>query len=910
MQLLSTKTQIPPIRPALVARTDLIARLDHALAAGVGLFLVSAPAGYGKTTLLANWLAHLAHASAGENAALPAVHCGWLTLDDSDNDAFRFVSYLDAALGQAAAAHVLTAAVPAARETWSATLPPLINAIAGLSDAVLLVLDDYHHIAAQGVHDLVAALLDFMPANLHLAISTRADPPLPLARLRGRGQIVEVRQQDLRFSAAEAAQYLDQVLATPLAREQVAALTNRTEGWIAGLQMAAVSLQGRPDVAEFIDEFAGSHRHILDYLSEEVYRSQPTAVQRFLVQTAVLDRFDARLCAAVLTPDAATETPVTVQEAQRILEHLEHANLFVVPLDDARTWYRYHHLFADLLRLRLTQEEPEAAAQLHLRASRWFAAHDFLHEAIGHALAAGQPDHAAQLMEQAAEGTMMSSGVGALRAWLEALPASTLASHPLLCVYKAGALLLTGAPPEQVETLLRTALESRQAAVGGPVEVYQALLAAYQGRDDASTRLARHALELLPEHSPYFRSFALLLLALNTLSSDDDAEAAAQLYAALELSDRAGNAMNGILARCHLAELAVVRNRLAEAERLYRGALALANQFEHPENLRSFPLIGLGMLAYERNELALAQHHLEQGVNLLGSWGQQVGIQGFITLARVRRALGDEAGASAQEQAADAILEHSQAAADVMGRHALLRRALAALQSGDIATGEQMARAALVTGDLAAPAGDGSILHSQAAFVRAQLLSLRGSQRAALAELEAVQRTAAQHGRARLVLQALVEQALVQRRAGHVAAALDVLDAALHLAAPVGLVRIFVDCGPPMADLLRLAQRRGTEPAFTTRLLAAFAPPDERPPALSPVRVSAGAAPAVELSARELEILVLVAQGMTNQEIALHLTVAVSTIKTHINNICHKFAVPNRTAAVNAARRQHLLPPE
>ena len=332
MQLLATKTQIPPARPFLVARRDLLQRLDGVLASGGGLVLVSAPAGYGKTTLLAHWLAHLRSERDVTTAPHRNIRCGWLALDSGDNDPARFLCYLSAALQAADAAigpRFAAAVALAEQQNWGALLPQLVNEIAALSEPVLLVLDDYHHIAAQSVHDLVAALLEFMPANLHIAIVTRSDPPLPLARLRGRGRIVELRQSDLRFSATEAAQFLDGVLSTPLAMEHVAALTSRTEGWIAGLQMAAVSLRGRTDVAEFIAAFAGSHRHILDYLSEEVYRSQPEEVRRFLVRTSVLERFDAHLCAAVMAPEPPSAADIDAQEAQRMLEHLEHANLFL-----------------------------------------------------------------------------------------------------------------------------------------------------------------------------------------------------------------------------------------------------------------------------------------------------------------------------------------------------------------------------------------------------------------------------------------------------------------------------------------------------------------------------------------------------------------------------------------------------
>ena len=922
MQLLSTKTQIPPARPLLVARRDLLRRLDGALAPGIGLVLVSAPAGYGKTTLLASWLAHLCPAgdAACDDEATPRrhVHSAWLSLDTGDNDPARFLSYLAAALRQtdAGQAHCFASLdALAGMQTWGSVLSLFVDEVATLAEPMLLVLDDYHLVAAQAIHDAVASLLEFMPGNFHLAIATRSDPPLSLARLRGRGQILELRQGDLRFSVPEAAQFLDRTLKSTITQDHVAALTSRTEGWIAGLQMAALSLQGRTDAAEFIAAFTGSHRHILDYLSEEVYRNQSAEVRRFLVRTSVLERFDAQLCAAVTAPSIPGPAGIDAQEAQRILEHLEHANLFVVPMDDNRRWYRYHQLFADLLRLRLAQEQPEAVPLLHLRASEWFEQQQLIHEAIRHALAAQDYDRAAYLMERAAEVTMMSSEVATLRTWLEALPADTLRNHPLLCVYEAGAMLLAGEAPEQVEPLLRDALLREHNAIGGPVAVYLALLALYQGRDAVSKRLAQHALELLPVHSPFFRSFATLILALNNLNGDDDEVATERLREAMVISDRVGNIMNSVLARCHLGELAVLHNRLDEAEQLYTEALALADKLSHPEAVRGVPLIGLGILHYERNDLLRAQRCLEQGVELNLGWGQMGGVQGRAVLARVRRALGDPAGEEAIAHQIDAILAHSHAPVDVMGRYILINRARAALQAEDVATAERCARAAGVDPDDASDprSPPTTIIQCHECLVQAQLLSARGQPRAALHALEALQQGAASRGRERLVVQSLIEQALLHHRCGREAAALDALEGALSLAAASGAVRMFVDSDRAMVDLLRLALRRRNHAEFAARLLAACAePPAHDSSAQGAMMLPVAAAPPPgatipALSQRELEVLDLVAQGMTNQEIAARLTVALSTVKTHLNNICSKLDAPNRTAAVAVARRLCLL---
>jgi LuxR family maltose regulon positive regulatory protein len=954
IQLLSTKTEIPPSRPRLVVRRHLLQRLDDGLASGKCLFLVSAPAGYGKTTLLVNWLTHLRAAQRADDVPATKLHPVWLALDDADNDPARFLGYLGAALRQADGdlARCLMSAIPLTDlPEWDKVLPVLVNEIAAFPDPVLLVLDDYHQISAQPVHDVVTTLLEFRPGNLHLVIATRADPPLPLARLRGCGQITEIRQHDLRFSVTEAGEFLGQVMGLALAAEQVAALASRTEGWIAGLQMAAVSLQGHRDVgdvAAFIHAFTGSHRHILDYLSEEVYRRQPADVRRFLVQTSILERFCAPLCSVVMAGNAdptgaesSVVRPAAVSSGdsaravdtatvQQILEYLDRTNLFVVPLDDDRRWYRYHHLFADLLRQRLDQEEPGAAAGLHLRASQWFEQQQLVHEAIFHALAARSFDRAAQLMEWAAEAIMMASEVATLRSWLESLPQETLRAHPMLCVYEAGALLLASEAPEQAEARLRDAMQGGGHAIaGGPIAAYRALMAMLQGKEPQSMRLAHRALGLLPERSPYFRSLASLILALDTLFGGDDEVAIRQLREAQEMSDRAGNVMNSVLARCHLAELAMLHNRFAEAEQLYRDAVARGVDSGRPEPVGGFALLGLGIIQFERNELAGAQRALEEGIDLTRSWGQMGAIQGRVVLARVRRALGDATGAEAMLRAAEALLTRGPIPAAMLGPYVIFSRVRFSLHEGDLAAADRHARAAGLTLDAPsverAPPIPVELCYEQ--LMRAQLLVAHGRRRDALHMLEALQRMAASQGRARLVFLALLEQSLVHRALGHQDRALEALGAALGLAESSGCIRMFVDAGEPMADLLRLALRHAVHPEFVTRLLAAcaaepaaLAPTTELPPrsaemsvASSSTSPSSGVALQPEtsvpvLSPRELEVLDLAAQGLTNEEIALRLTVALSTVKTHINHICRKLEVPNRTAAAAKARRLRLLP--
>lgn len=914
LQLLATKTEIPRCRHYLVARPRLLHRLDDSMAAGCRLCLVSAPAGYGKTTVLADWLAHLLAAQPDAGASLPLAHAAWLTLDAGDNDPVRFLGYLCAALQlvDPDLAGSLAATFSAAdAPVWQSVLPALVNAVTLFPGAVLLVLDDYHCIAAQSVHDLVAGLLDFGPPNLYLVIATRSDPPLPLARLRSCGALTELRQHDLRFSLPEADEFLTRTLSCTLAASNVAALTSRTEGWIAGLQMAAVSLRGRTaaaDVTAFVEAFTGSHRHVLDYLAEEVYRCQPPAVRDFLLRTSVLERFCAPLCAAVTDGDAVL--------AQEILEQLEHTNLFVVPLDDERRWYRYHHLFAELLRNLLDRQQPQAVLAQHLAASRWFEQEQFLYEAIDHALAGGSYDHAAQLIETAVESVMMAGEVASLRRWLEALPAPTLRSHPILCLYEAAVLLLAGEPVDRVEQQMRADLLPfvDDSAAGldpldGPMVAFASLQAILQKHPNQSALLAHTALAILPERSPFFRSLASLILAFDAIFVGDDELAVRRLQQALAVSDLAGNSMNSVLARCHLAEFCVLRNCFGDAETLYQEAFAVAGGPASPRPIGGVPLLGLGVIQYERNDLASALRLLEQGIDLVQNWGKFGVVQGYVVLAKVRLALGDVAGAAALRHQVAGILARGSVPPVMLGPHALFDDVYCALQADDLAQADRLALAAGVPFEetLVALNPPLPLDRCYQALLQSRLLAAHGRCRTALEILNQLSVDASEQGRDHLVLEVRLAQALVYRRLNRWEAALDAFAAALSLAAVSGCVRSFVDAGEPAAELLRLALRHGLYPELGAHLLAAITAemPADEPPATAPRAGADGAA--VILSPRELQVLDLVDQGLTNEEIAQRLVVALSTVKTHLNHICVKLDARNRMAAAAKARHLGLL---
>jgi LuxR family maltose regulon positive regulatory protein len=639
--LLTTKLYIPPVRPGLVSRPRLIERLNEGLHRK--LTLISAPAGFGKTTLLSEWVHR-------RSEVTPPLPVAWVSLDEGDNDPTRFLAYVIAALQTLALSQVegieanigkgaLGALQSPQPPPMESVLTALINEIVTIPDSFALVLDDYHMIEAQPIHDALTFLLDHLPSQMHLVIASRADPPLPVARLRGRGQLTELRVDDLRFTPDEVAEFLNRIMGLGLSVDDITALDSRTEGWIAGLQMAAVSMQGRENISGFVAEFTGSQHYILDYLIEEVLQRQSESVQSFLLQTSILERMSGPLC------DAITGTG----NSHAMLEHLEHANLFVFPLDDNHHWYRYHILFADLLRQRLHRAQPDLVPTLHRRASEWYEQNGHTAAAIDHALSAGDPERAAHLIEQAAESMMMRSEIATLQSWVEALPDEMVRARPTLCVFHTWALMLSGHPLEVAEARLQDAVEADAAgSVSGEVMAVRALIATYQGKTRQSIELAHQALELLPEESLSLRSLVAGFLSLNYFYSGDVVAARQALDETVRIGQRAGNVMNTVLALCHLAELSIIQGQLHEGRAFYEQALELAIDEQgqgQRQPIAGIALIGLGRLLLEWNDLDGATRHLVEGIELIKKWGEAGAINGYIGLACVKQAQGDVEGA-------------------------------------------------------------------------------------------------------------------------------------------------------------------------------------------------------------------------------------------------------------------------
>jgi LuxR family maltose regulon positive regulatory protein len=887
--VLVTKLFLPSPRPTVVPRPRLIERLNEGLHRN--LTLISAPAGFGKTTLVSAWVAGCGRSTA------------WLSLDDGDNDPARFLAYLVAAVRTIAADP--GAGVPA--ELQSAQPPPteailtaLLNEITTLPGGFVLVLDDYHLIDAKPVDDALTFLLEHLPPRMHLVIATRADPQLPLARLRARGQLTELRAADLRFTASEAAEFLNPVMGLHLSAADIAALEDRTEGWIAGLQLAALSLRGRQDAPEFIRAFAGDHRYIVDYLVEEVLRRQPRPVRDFLLQTAILDRLHGPLCDAVTGQEGGNAR----------LEALERGNFFVVPLDDRRHWYRYHHLFADVLSAHLRAEHPDQPAPLHRRASEWYEQNGLHADAIRHALAAEDFERAAALIERLMPAMRSSRQEAAVLGWLKALPGELFHRRPVLNVHYAGTLLLSG-DLEGVEARLRDAErwldttadlgerpssssaemvvvdEEEFRSLPGTIALYRAASALAVGDVGNTVTYARRVLDLVPADDHLRRGAAAGLLGL-TYWTSGDLEAAYRSHAdSMTRVRKAGHITDAIGGVIVLADIRITQGRLHEAMRIYEHSLELAAEQGTPVQRGTADMyVGMSELCRERNDLDAATRHLLRGKEL----GERAGFpqnpyRRRVAMARIREVQGDLEGALDLLHEAERLYV-SDFFPNVRPVAALKVRVW--LGQGRLGEALGWARArGLSAGD------DLSYLREFEHITLARVLlalytgdHTDGALHEAIGLLERLLAAAEDGERTGSAIAILVLQALAHQLHGDIPAAIRSLHQALMSAEPEGYVRLFVDEGLPMARLLREAGAHGIMPDYTGKLLAACDAEHQGSADAPALPASPASQPLIEpLSRRELEVLRLFKTELSGPEIAQELVVALSTVRTHTKSI-------------------------
>ncbi len=942
--LLMTKLYIPSVRPELVSRPRLIERLNAGL--DRKLTVISAPAGFGKTTLVSEWVSDFRFQIADfglETTSASAVRnrqsaidnrVAWVSLDEGDNDPAHFLAYFIAAIqtvypdiGESLVADLHASQPPPIQ----AFLTTLINEIAAVPERFILVLDDYHLITAQPIHDGLSFLLDHLPPGIHLVIATRADPSLPLARLRARGQLTELRQSDLRFTTGEAAVFLNQVMGLDLSPEHVAGLESRTEGWIAGLQMASlailahVSTPGQEDVAGFIRALTGSDRYILDYLVEEVLQHQPESVQAFLLQTSILNQLTGTLCDAVRfglaeTPStsegtgvrfgaAETHAPPPLAEegeGQATLERLEQANLFIIPLDNERRWYRYHRLFADLLRSRLNRTHPNLAPTLHRRASRWYEQHGLMASAIDHALATEDLDRAADLIEQNAEETLMRGEVATFLRWVAALPDDQMRARPSLCVLHAWMLLLSGQPLEAIESRLQDA-DAGDGPVTGRITALRALIVAFQGQVSRAAEMFRQALAQLDPDDRFIRDFATWILSVSILNGEGGAADHRALDEVFRTSQRTGNVMIAIMVMCNQAELCLRQGQLRQAAATYRQALELATDAQGERApIAGQALVGLGELYREWNDLEAATRYLTEGIQLTDRWTETGSLEAYLALARVRQGRGNLDGAwEAARKAQELAVKFDITQIDDLT--VALFQARLSIAGGDLEAVRRWAKGRELVQYIDAPLKEesqSSIEHRLLKYellVLARLLIAEGRSDEALALLEPLLPIAERRNRPGMVIEIYLLQALALQAQGDLDRAMAPLERALSLAEPEGYARIFLDEGEPVARLLYRAVERGIAPAYGGRLLAAF-------PALEPAVRELPPEMVEALSDRELDVLRLIAEGLSNQEIAQRLVISLRTVKWHASNIYGKLGVKNRTQAVAKARSLGILP--
>jgi LuxR family maltose regulon positive regulatory protein len=943
--ILATKLYIPLPRLKAVSRPRLIERLNEGLSSGRKLTLISASAGFGKTTLVSEWVA-----CCGQPVA-------WLSLDEGDNDPTRFLTYLVAALQTIAQPSprrgskvegVVTKLGEGVLGALQSPQPPpiesiltaLINEITIIPDnpstrgakqaqsgqRFIFVLDDYHIIDSKPVDNALAFLLEHLPPKMHLVITTREDPPLPLARLRARSQLTELRAADLRFTPAEAAEFLNQAMSLQLSAEDIAALEVRTEGWVTGLQLAALalqgslSMQGRPDTSHFIQSFTGSHRFVLDYLVEEVLQRQPEHIRSFLLQTAILERLSGPLCDAV-TGQAGSSG---------ILEILERDNLFIVPLDDQRQWYRYHHLFTEVLLSHALEEQPGQIPLLHKRASAWYEQNNLPAEAIRHALISRDFERAAGLIEKTYPAMDTSFQSAAWLGWVRKLPDEVVRARPVLSVDYAQALSDSG-EYEASKPWLQSAEQRLEGPAEGmvvtdeaqfrtlPVKIALAHSTHTQvhGDIEGTVKYAELALELSPEDS-YSHAMAAVTLGTAYWERGDLDGAQRALSVWMNYCQKVGNIIFAVATGAYLADIIVVQGRLREAERTYKQSIQLASTHDQVRHVAANLYLGLGLLYHEQGDQQSAAQHLHKS----GELGGQTALIDWpyrwrLAQARLKEAEGDLTTVLDLLDEARRLYVRSTVP-DFHPIDALKARVY--LRQGRLSEALAWAREhGLSVDDNLSYVGEFEhITLARVLIAQHQNDPLACSIHEAIALLERLLRAAEAGRRMGSVIEILVVQALALQAQGNISQALALVERALVLAEPEGYVRIFVDEGEPMRSLIEKQSRNQDHPlsGYADKVLAAFTQPVAAPESATPAlhQTQRGASVIHQksdmiepLSNRELEVLNLLRSELSGPEIAQQLIVSLHTLRTHTNNIFKKLGVNNRRAAVRRAEELDLL---
>jgi LuxR family maltose regulon positive regulatory protein len=941
--LLATKLILPPPGRNRVERPRLVYRLDDCLQPGCRLALLSAPAGFGKTTLVSAWIS-----SIKSREVQPAPLVAWLSLDHGDNDPVIFWSYLISAL-QTRREGLGNRSLSLLQSTQAldleGSLAPLVNELNGIPNPFILILDDYHVIRNLAVHHSLAFFLEHVPLQFHLVVATRTDPPLQLALLRGRGQLVDLRLNDLRFSDEDAAAFLNSGMGLDLAEGAVRTLNQKAEGWAAGLQMAALSLreagsfQNRERVDDFIAAFSGSNRYILDYLIEEVLDRQPPEIQNFLLKTSILELLCAPLCDAMIEnrewrnassqPLSAPHSPFS--SSQSILEYLEQTNLFLVPLDDERSWYRYHQLFAELLQKRLSQVDPKSLPELHQRAIQWYEGNGLIPQAVDHAFRKVDYPKAASLVSRVSEELWGRGEHVTLLGWIDALPEEEKRNYPHLWVWQVSMLISAGKLQEAercipaIERYIGSASgdDSKGLLLAGKLYALRVYIASFYKDIPGVFKDARLALEKLDVESGAGDRCGVCLVLSNAYLTVGDFEAASQtLLEAIQAGKTAQRPYMVLTAVANLAIVFCLQGDLKRASPVCQEGLLLVRQ----NGLERAPMaselfIAWGFILCERRELDEAEENIRQGISLARernyiwplAWG-------YLALIRLLLARGDLAAAGEALREAGELADLHEIPVFYTGGISGLRvRVWIGL--GELERARRYLQNRNICGDF------DTFSPNQAEFLAlARLYLVQGELEASANLLDKILSRSESIHQTGWIIQALVLQALVYQAQGDLGRSLGSLERALELAELHGYLQTFVDESGPMARLLSEAVRRNIHPDYAARLLEAFPVPrgerasgaDIRPdkPALKPDAVGSGKGPGTRpdedelvepLTKREMEVLRLIAEGCSNKEIAQKLSISLRTVKFYATNIYSKLGASGRTQAAYKARELGLL---
>ena len=882
---------LPRLRPGMIERPRLQSILSGGLEMNRKLILISAPAGYGKTTLAIEW----------------AQRCGrrtaWFSLDDQDNDPARFLSYLSAALQDVDddLTNISFEALLLTRQSIiDETLVNLINQVSTWGKPLLLILDDFHAITNPEVHRAVEFLIDHLPDTVSILITTRSDPPLPLALLRSRGQLMELRQNEMRFTLEESRQFITSMVGQGIHAEDIVRLADRTEGWIAGLQLAAVSLRDKDSqwITAFVKSFSGTNRHILDYLLHEVLLRQSEEIRQFLLHISILDRLSADLCDAV----------VGRQNSQAMLESLERNNIFVTPLDENRSWYVLHPLLVELLKNDLLKESPGILPELHQRAYQWLSQHNLVEEAIKHVIQTGDFVQAVTELEAAAETMLMHGDANLFQEYARAIPQEILQKHPMLLAYQCIVLIMRGSPLEEVEDLLKLIDASGQSSsTRGAIAGLQAILAAYQGDKKRCLEYSDEALKFLPPDSLFFRSLVVAQAGLDDLYAGEMEEAWEAFSEASRLSREVGNVTVAVISTCQLAEISILRGDYYHARENYLQALALAeNKRNRWYPIAGMAMIGLGKVYLESCDLEAAELHLQQGIELATQVGATIATRGYISLAQVFQLRGDLVAMHNALDTAQGIV-HRFTALKMEDIYVDALRASLEIEHGDLesafdclqASGlEEMVHFDSLEQDLE----DAPLTQVRPLVSLAEIWLAQDRSDQALRLLRALLERSQNAGWGGICVEIfnLISQAWYKQ--GNVAQAMAYFQLALRLAKAGGMMGSILYKGRDVQKLLKEAERLGIEPAYVSKLLDRFDAIHNLGKGISRYANHL----AEKLSARENEILSLLSTELPVIAIAQRLNISESTARSHIKHIYNKLGVHSRFQAVQRAKELNL----